>query len=308
MKKSILIIVTFILLFNMHGYAQTDTTRVIKIVVEDEDSENEAEESIEEAKKEIEEAIEEAKEEINEEIEEMNEEIEDIEEELEEEFNIKVKIPKFSQKDKKPKKIKNVNTRYLLVDFGSNILLHKEDGTQFSDDYDNRFDQNVWKSRNWNIHLFRQRFNLIKHHVNIEWGLSLNFHKLYLTGRDSFTVDINYDIKEKNFENVKLQANYLTLPILLNFETNPKHLDKSFHISAGGYVGFLMGGNFKHRSDYYGRVKIKKDLGLNSISYGLTGSIGYGHLNIYGSFNMQSLFEKEKDVNMLSVGVQILPY
>ena len=85
------------------------------------------------------------------------------------------------------------------------------------------FKAKAGKSRNINIWVFMQRLNMIKHVVNLKYGLGIelnNYHfedKRVRFNKNPTSVDTSYTDLDKN----KLAADYLTVPLMINFNFAP---------------------------------------------------------------------------------------
>jgi hypothetical protein len=208
---------------------------------------------------------------------------------------------------------RNVRTRWVLMDLGFDVLIPDED-YRLSNGSD-PFELKAGKSTNVNLHLFQQRINLINHAVNLKWGLTFQFHKYSFNNpvtlqKDAPQATFNY-FENTNFKKNRLSATYLTMPVMLNFETKPCHKTQSFHINIGAYGGPRLGANFKTKVDG-DKDKIRDDYNLAKWRYGLRAEIGYGWFKLYGTLGLNNLFQDSKDngykVTPLSVGFIIIPF
>ena len=82
-----------------------------------------------------------------------------------------------------------------MVDLGVNTLM--QEGSLNLQDDANALSLNYGKSLNWNLHLFKQRINLIDHKINFIYGMSFDFN--------------NYNFSEP----ITLQRN--TSPLAISF-------------------------------------------------------------------------------------------
>ena len=148
-----------------------------------------------------------------------------------------------------PEKNKNVSTNWGVLDLG---FSNYDDNTNYSNTGSylinkpgspslgkNDFRLRTEKSINVNIWVFMQRVNLVKHYVNLKYGLGIESNNYRYTIYDNIP-SISY--KEGGyipytpgtqttspfifrdsiaFSKNKLVTNYLTVPLMLNFTTNP---------------------------------------------------------------------------------------
>ncbi|MFM1794548.1 MAG: hypothetical protein RL642_933, partial [Bacteroidota bacterium] len=96
---------------------------------------------------------------------------------------------------------------------------------------------------NFNLWFFMQRLSVVKSVVNLKYGLGIESNNYflktgitYVDGADVYTTD-----KGSIFSKNKLVANYLTVPLMVNINTNPTKVKKGFQISAGVSGGYLIG-------------------------------------------------------------------
>ncbi|MBC6491094.1 outer membrane beta-barrel protein [Flavihumibacter stibioxidans] len=205
------------------------------------------------------------------------------------------------------------NTSWFIFDIGFNNF---EDKTNYAgaaaqafapgtteDDFNLRNS----KSINVNIWIFMQRLNMIKNVVNLKYGLGVEFYNFryeqdlrYTKNPASVYVDdaIQYT---KN----KLATNYVTVPLLLNFNFTPKKpYHRSFGISAGASAGYLYGSRHKYVSDETGKDKTRGDLGLNDFKLSYIGELHLGPVMVYGSYATESMYKKGLDHTPYAVGLR----
>lgn len=162
------------------------------------------------------------------------------------------------------------------------------------------------KSVDVNIWFFTQRLNLVKHVVNLEYGLAMELNNYrytenikYLTGPTEVIMDtINYS---KN----KLAANYFTVPLMLNFNFTPQRKE-GFGISVGASVGYLYSDHQKLISSEFGKQKTHNSFDLNPWKISWVAEIQLGPIKLYGSYATQSMFSKGLDQVPYTVGIRIL--
>ena len=206
---------------------------------------------------------------------------------------------------------RNVNTRWFLMDLGVDGLDIKSTTKINGQD---PLGQKISKSTNVNLHLLQVRHNLVDHKLNVSWGLTFEFHKHYFTNNVVMVPDqaqTTFVVASEDLDKRRLSYSALTVPLMMQFESNPNDLDNSLHLSVGVYGGRLLGANFKTK-DGKDKVKTKDNFNLNQWRYGLRGEIGFGFLSLYGTLALNDLFESDRNggyqATPFSVGVIILPY
>ena len=153
------------------------------------------------------------------------------------------------------------------------------------------------------IWFFMQKLNMIEHVVNLKYGLGLelnNYHfddKSIQFNKNPTLITQTYTGLHKN----KLAADYLTAPIMLNFNFTPKRdNNQSFGFSAGVSAGLLYSARQKIKN---GRVdKTKDDFDLRTWKLSYVGELTLGPVRLYGSYALKPMFEKGLDMTPYNVG------
>jgi hypothetical protein len=112
---------------------------------------------------------------------------------------------------------------------------------------------------------------------------------------------------------VMLIANYVEVPLEIRFDTKPEDLGRSINFALGGRIGVLFDSQQKikyHEDGQWKRLKDKQDWGLNFLRYGAYTRIGIGAFNIFGFYNLSTLFEANKGpentkMNTFTLGISI---
>ncbi|MEO8765903.1 MAG: outer membrane beta-barrel protein [Ginsengibacter sp.] len=174
------------------------------------------------------------------------------------------------------------------------------------------------KSVNVNIWFFMQRLNLIKHYVNLKYGLGLELNnyrfKTALSMKEGganpydHSQNINHAFFFRDsigFSKDKLAADYVTIPFMLNFRTNPNYSDKGISFSAGVSVGYLYSSRNKQKSDERGKHKNRGDYDLEKWKFSYIAELGLGPAHLYGSYSPNSIFEKGLNFMPYNVGLRL---
>lgn len=150
------------------------------------------------------------------------------------------------------------------------------------------------KSSNVNIWFFMQKVNLVKHVVNLKYGMGLEMYNFRYDTRLSFRKDPQpYAFNDSiGFSKNKLYVEYLTVPIMLNFNTTPDSR-RGFSFSAGVSAGYLINSRNKQISGIRGKEKIKGDFNFEPWRVAAIGELGLGPVRLYGSYSLNRL---QKDI------------
>ena len=214
--------------------------------------------------------------------------------------NVTVEIKK-----RKEYKKSNVSTNWMIVDLGfSNVndqTNYSAPATQafFPGGTKNQLSIRNGKSINVNVWFFMQKVNLVQHVVNLKYGLGveLNNYRYENNIRYGTNPQIMYT-DSISFSKNKLAADYITLPVMLNFNFAPKR-KRNYGLSAGVSAGYLYAARQKLKSDLRGKEKIKNDFNLEPWKISAVGELNLGVINLYGSYALNNLHKN---------GLQQTPY
>jgi hypothetical protein len=161
------------------------------------------------------------------------------------------------------------------------------------------------KSSNVNIWLFMQRLNMIKHVVNLKYGLGIEmnnyrFRKPVLFNTDPTQVVID---NSTEYEKNKLAADYVTIPMMLNFNFTPQKR-RGFGLSVGASAGYLYNSRQKTITAAEGKEKTHNDFDLRKWKISYIGELQLGPVTLYGSLADKSIFEKGLDQTPYAVGIR----
>lgn len=217
------------------------------------------------------------------------------------------RMPKFIKRHSD--KESNLSTNWWIMDLG---FANFNDQTDYSSlaaqafapgSDEDWFKLRTGKSRSVNIWFVMQRLNMIKHAVNLKYGIGIELNNYHFEDRrikfnkNPTLVTQTYTGLHKN----KLAADYLTVPLMLNFNFTPKKdNDDSFGFSAGISAGYLYSARQKVKDGKVDKTHGDFDLRKWKLSY--IGEITLGPVRLYGSYAFKSMFEKGLDFTPYTVG------
>lgn len=162
------------------------------------------------------------------------------------------------------------------------------------------------KSVNVNIWAFQQRLNLVKHVVNLKYGFGVELNNYRFSDeRVRFAKNptrISLDPELANASKNKLAADYVTVPMMLNFNFTPGRRN-GFGFSAGVSVGYLYSARQKIK-DEGDKTKLRDDFNLEKWKVSYIGELSLGPIRLYGSLATRSMWEKGLDQTPYNVGVR----
>lgn len=209
----------------------------------------------------------------------------------------------------------NISTNWWIVDLG---ISQFNDQTNYSNAVasgflaatpgkpEDWFNLRNGKSINVNIWVFMQRLNMIKHFVNLKYGLGVEFNNYRFTENIRFqkTSTPRVIMDTIDFSKNKLAADYVTLPMMLNFNFTPTR-KRGFGVSVGASVGYLYNSRQKTIGGREGKKKVHDDFDLEKWKISYVGEIQLGPVKLYGSYATKSMFEKGLDFTPYNFGFRL---
>ena len=219
-------------------------------------------------------------------------------------------LPRFLRK----RQSSNISTNWLIFDIG---FANLNDQTNYASPGAAAFAPNLGKdafklrtgkSINVNIWIFMQKVNLVKHVVNLKYGLGLELNnyrfedtRLQLNVRPT-SVALNQDWA--NLNKNKLAVDYLTIPVMLNFNLTPGRY-RGFGFSAGMSVGYRYSSRQKIKDAEGNKTKIYNDFDLNQWKLAYIGELNLGPVKLYGSYAVKSMWSKGLDQIPYNFGIRL---
>jgi hypothetical protein len=208
----------------------------------------------------------------------------------------------------------NLRTNWWIVDLGfsnfndkTNYAAAQASGFVAPGVGEDQLELRTGKSVNVNIWFFMQRLNMVKHVVNLKYGLGLELNNYRFDDERVFFQEnptrilLNEDYKgaKKN----KLAADYVTVPVMLNLNFTPGRKN-GFLVSGGVSAGYLYSSRQKFKVGD-NKDKNHDDFDLRKWKLAYIGELGLGPVRLYGSYAMKSMWEKGLDQTPYNVGVRI---
>ena len=223
------------------------------------------------------------------------------------------KLKNIQISNNKKNKNANVRTNWWIVDLGFSNWKDNTDYTSVEAQAfapginEDHLDLRDGKSVNVNIWVFQQKLNLIKHVVNLKYGLGVELNNYrFEDKRVKFTenpTNIVLNEEWKDIKKNKLAADYLTVPLMLNFNFTPKR-ESGFGFSAGVSAGYLYSARQKIKEDG-DKDKFKDDFELNKFKLSYIGELSLGYVKLYGSYAMDNMWDKGLDMQPYTVGLRL---
>ncbi len=229
-------------------------------------------------------------------------------------------------KSRQKKQNANISTNWGIVDLGfanyidntdySNTGNYLVNRPNFPDLGKSDFKLRTGKSVNVNIWFFMQRLNLVKHYVNLKYGLGLELnnyrYKSAVSYKEGGTIPYTANNQATSpfifrdsieFKKNKLAADYLTVPFMINFNSDPQH-NKGLTMSVGVSAGYLYSQRNKQVSEARGKEKNKGDYDLERFKLSYIAELGLGPVRLYGSYSPQSMYQNGLNIKPYTVGIR----
>ncbi len=232
------------------------------------------------------------------------------------------------RKNNNSKKKSKITTNWWVVDLG---ISNYNDKTNYTDvgDYlvnspgapdfnEHDFRLRSGKSINVNIWAFMQRLAIGKGYFNLKYGLGVELNNYRFKSNISFRengiipysggIETNAPFVYRDsiqFSKNKLAADYLMVPVMLNFRTRPFNRKNNFSISLGVSAGYLYSQRNKQKSQERGKMKNKGDYDLRQFKLSYIGELGMGPITLYGSFSPKSIFQNNMNFQPYNLGIRL---
>lgn len=230
--------------------------------------------------------------------------------------------------DNGKRKRKNISTNWWVVDLGFANYSDKTNYATAGSYLVNRpgypnldkndFKLKAGKSVNVNVWVFMQRLNLIQHHVHLKYGLGVELNNYRYKSAINYNEDglVPYTANTQtnapfifrdsiSFSKNKLAADYVTVPLMLNFVTNADDRKNRFGLSVGVSAGYLYSQRNKQVSSERGKLKNRGDYDLERFKLSYVAELGLGPVTLYGSYSPKSMYERGLDVRPFNLGFRL---
>ena len=213
-----------------------------------------------------------------------------------------------------------IKTNWGVIDLGfSNFKDDTKYGSTAAQQYGDAginkhwFDLKSGKSINVNIWFFLQQLSMIKRVVNLKYGLGLELNNYRYKQPVRYNANppavANPQIVKldntvgRNYEKDKLAADYITAPLMINFNFTP-HRKDGFGFSAGISAGYLYSARNKTITSDEGKKKAKDDFELQRWKISYIGELSLGPIKLYGSYATKSMYERGLDMTPYNIGLR----
>ena len=235
------------------------------------------------------------------------------------------------------KKKHKYNGHWAGIDLGISGYVTPDFNMNFNPAYP-YMNMNTARSLTVNLNPFELNVNLYKNKIGFTTGIGLQISNYYFTNnyvmlKDSSAL-VAYKVQDAqgNFVNMKVNkmvVSYVNVPLFFEFQTNPYRRLSSFHVSLGVIAGVRIGSYTKqvynNKDESYFLVDDKgnkvaafdvdqytvRDRGafhLNPFKLDASVRIGWSHLNLFGTYSITKMFQKNQGPELypFTVGITLL--
>lgn len=223
----------------------------------------------------------------------------------------------YKMRNRRGEKPSNLSTNWWIFDLG---FSNYKDNTVYTSaaaqayapgSNSSWFDLKDGKSRNVNVWFFMQKLNMVKHVVNLKYGLGLELNNyrykqpVRYNANPAAVVNPPRVILDatsgRSYDKDKLAADYLAVPIMLNFNFTPNR-KKGFGFSTGISAGYLYSARNKTITSDEGKKKAKDDFELEKWKLSYVAELSLGPVRFYGSYALKNMYERGLDMKPYNFG------
>jgi hypothetical protein len=200
---------------------------------------------------------------------------------------------KIKKHDKKPK----FNGHWAGFGLSVNGLLNEDHIIDYPEGAP-YLDINYNKSTGVSLNFFEQNINLYDQKLGLVTGLGVTWNNYRFADNVILTDDGKLDgyFSEEpgySYQKSKLMLASLRIPLLLEFQTNSKMKANSFHVGAGAVGSVRMWSHTKNEIND-SKTKNKGDFYVNPFIINGMATIGWGFINLYGTYSFSEMFRHDK--------------
>ena len=205
-----------------------------------------------------------------------------------------------------------------VLDLGISTYVDGNNNIDLPEEYA-PFDQVLWRSINVGWQLANVRFDFSKEEsrskVALTTGIKLNWNHYsmeqdYNLVRNQSSVFGAIDRDVPELRKNRLRATYLQIPVMLEFDTNPRKSSKGVRLGVGYVQQFLLGSQYKYKTTEGDKFKSRGGYNLRKSMGLIEARVGVGHINFYMQYGLDHLFttsDGNPELTPLNFGINIIP-
>jgi hypothetical protein len=190
---------------------------------------------------------------------------------------------------------------------GNNLTL--DPGAEFMDVRYNR-------SVAVNLNLWQQNLVMARNSVALVTGVGFGWNNYYFNNDillQQGSEEVEYETADQSFKRNKLTVSYLNVPLLLEVQSRVNYGPSAFHLSAGINVGLRLMSHTKQVYFIDGEKQKDKDFQdfhLSPFRYDATARLGWGRINLFASYALNSMFKEGKgpELTPFTLGIRLVSF
>lgn len=207
---------------------------------------------------------------------------------------------------------KNFKPHWASFAMGINNYMTSDFSTTLPDSI-SYLDVNTNKSYEVVLNIAQLGIPIIKDRIGLVTGVGFKWNNYKFSNPQVRLIPANDSVNhlhhvietDENYTKSKLTVSYLMIPAILEFQVPVN--DKPLYLSGGVEGGLKLGSHTKMKTTSGKKTKDKSDFHVSSFTLAVVGRVGYGSFGLYGTYNLQTLFEDGKGPELypFAIGVSL---
>ncbi len=204
-----------------------------------------------------------------------------------------------------------------MLDFGISSYVAEDGGLDLPDELE-ILDQVLWRSINVGLHIVNVKAgfggNGRNNKLGISTGLKINwvhysFERDFTLNRNAPDFESALDFNVPELRKNRLRGTYLQIPVLLEFNSNPRRRSQSLNLGIGYVHQFLLGSQYRYKTTEGDKFRTRGDFNLRRSMGMVEGRLGIGNLNFFVQYGLSNLFQAGDgpEVTPINFGINIIP-
>lgn len=166
-----------------------------------------------------------------------------------------------------------------------------------------------------NLNLWQQNFPIIKNNLGLVTGVGIGWNNYRFDNQTRIVHDrAGLEFYEDSLLNItknKFTVTWINIPLLLEMQSSGRRQHERFHLAGGMILGTRIGTHAKYVYDDNGKKRKEKDykdFNMNPFRFDVTGRVGWGRVNLFATYSLNSLFKEDKGPELypFSVGIRLI--
>jgi hypothetical protein len=167
-----------------------------------------------------------------------------------------------------------------------------------------------------NLNLWQQNFPLISNNLGLVSGVGIGFNNYRFDNQTRIAYSREglsfFEDSINNISKNKLTLTWINIPLLLEYQSHGKRRSEQFHLAGGVIFGTRIGTHTKYVYDNSRKRKEKDfhDFHVHPFRLDATGRIGWGKVNLFASYALNTLFKENRGPELypFTVGIRLVNF